>query len=282
MAKSVSNFSFVKFAAFFLIILRVSVSSATPTTSTFSRTDLLNGRIADDSGDPIQNVSIYVPDLGSAITNIDGEFSIVGAKSNRQYSVFVQRTGFQFISSPVSVSVEQSVSIEGTESEFNPQDCDTIENSTKLNSAAENARKLRRFATQDLHRLNQFVNEVEPSKFVTGETTLVRRVDLQFNDYLSLSREIPEIALNCAFIDECNSNSLVSQRETAIQEVNNLRREALMMNRILRLSKVRPEVNAGLQAKRIVRISNVAKRTLRSLPRRTYTCDSANLTTEPT
>ncbi|MCB0337454.1 MAG: hypothetical protein KDD62_14155, partial [Bdellovibrionales bacterium] len=214
-------------------------------------TGSLTGRVV-VNGIPQAGVLVYVPNLGSAITDDNGEFSIIGSQIGVSYTAFVQRTGVAFEAIEYSLNDGSYSQIAGSTIDYNPKNCSENDISNLLANAAEGVEQLFTFANQSAARLRGPNNS-------KNEVILTR-----FNTYLDRSREVPEITLSCDNGQDvgCERVSLTGQTKLLKKGVRTLRKQAQDLNdKLVKLKGRAPKRSVVFQAK----IRKFTRKTLSNL-----------------
>lgn len=245
---------------------RRSGINAPPASSTISGSVVVEGR-------PSQGVIIYVLGLGTAVTNTAGTFSIGGAKSGVVYETVIQRTGFSFSPPRLTVSAGQSISAMGTQVSFNPRGCPVSDVTGQLNEAASQARMFKEMVYADSARLGGHGAKRAFGDHHTSAASASQRTDAQLYSYMLNSSAIPEVRLDCTDPTGCTSVSIFGSAVGALQEVGNLRREALQVNRVLRMRKMRTERESNLRIRDIRRANRTASSLFEEIGDQTFQCE---------
>lgn len=187
----------------------------------------LSGRIL-KNGRPVEGALVYVPGLGVATTDRNGIFVLSGAVPGQTYQFSLQKSGVDFSGQPSQVGSGQFLTVNGADRLFNPRLCQEAELSGILSDLAAAAVELRRLAVDTYSRLGRRTGRPSQAGFQ-------RQVLEQLDDYLNVSRSVPEVALSCApAIGGCAAQDLTGAKAGLLGALGNLRRDALFANRKLR------------------------------------------------
>jgi DNA-binding beta-propeller fold protein YncE len=238
-----------------------STPTATPVPTAAPNT--VGGRVV-NGGVGVSNALVYVPGLGTAITDQNGYFVLEGADSSITYELFVQRSGQLVPEGSVTARGGDFVTITTSTATFNPRQCLESDISIRLVEAADVADELNATARAALSKL--------PSGGGSVARAIERRLGKQLNNYISASRRIPEIVLDCSGISGCGERNLSRLQKQLSAQIDNLRREALLANRNLRLQGVRSAKKSEAFAREVKRMGRNGRKILRRLPKRTYEC----------
>lgn len=198
--------------------------------------------------------------IGTCVTEANGRCSVSGLSPGIDIEAAVQKTGITFDIDRFRVSSQYTASAQGRRIQVNQKNCIAKDIAEKIHEAAVLARTLERETREDLDKLAPSARLVLPAGVSVSALKLTERVRLQLNSYLSNSQGLPEIVFNCVNIPGCYNVHHESLKKTMIAELSNLRRESLLVNRLLRLRDKRENAISVLKERDIVRINSEARR----------------------
>ena len=225
------------------------------------------------NGVAVASALVYIPGLGSALTDENGLFNITGADPTKTYTAVVQKTGFDFSAlSNLPVSSGNFVTVTGDPVLFNARNCVQTDIAVKLNAAVQEARFLRESASDDFNKLDPETLINLPGGKTASARQLRDRVGEQLNSYLQTSGGIPEITLDCTNIASCQQVSLDSLKARLVSELNNLRREGELANRVLRQRGKRSSKASLTRRSEILKHNLKGKGILKRVPKSSGQC----------
>ena len=234
--------------------------------------DEIAGQVLVD-GQPAMNAFVYIFDLGTALTDEQGQFVVRGAIPDLFYQAYVQKTGTLLPTTQFSLTAGSYTTVNGSSFDYNPRGCGARDITPELQLAADKARDLRERALADIALLDPSTRlRQENGRMISAEALGVR-IGQQFNNYLRASRALPEILLDCSAISSCRAVSIARVKAAMAEQLNNLRRESLLANRGLRRQGQSSVFGSLLRASMIKTTNIRAKRHLRRFASVNYRCD---------
>ncbi|MCO6431346.1 MAG: Ig-like domain-containing protein [Deltaproteobacteria bacterium] len=228
----------------------------------------IEGRIV-VAGNPVSNALVYIPGVGTALTDSNGRFVFRNVTASGPLTAYVQKTGVSFGFSSLSISPGQFAEVEGSALSYNPFDCPENDISSSLHNAATRMRTLMETGSSSTRKL--------PANFSAGQNKnvtrkkLLRRLQTQFTFYLEKSRRIPEIVLT-----SCEANCTERAHKSALKgmrrALGNLRRGGLLATRLRSAVDGLPAAKKSILQKKIRRLSSKAQKIIKSLPKKSFRC----------
>lgn len=247
-----------------------STPTATPTATPIVPSTDLSGVVNDELGRPVVGALVYVPGVGTALTDEHGVFTFTNVSlSGAALVATVQKTGITFDTNGFALQLGQFVAVSGTTSNFNPQNCETDDEASNLNKLANYARQLLVLGSNSNGKL-PLSFKYGKRRRTTRERTLQRLV-AQFDGYLAASRLIPEIYLVCDS-PSCSARIVDPAPEMMRTAINDLRHGGLFAQKIGDELGLLSKLKKSTQSRKIVRIHIKAKRLLRTLRSQTFSC----------
>ena len=245
--------------------------TATPTALPTIPAEDIGDLVTDDRGNPIQGALVYIPGVGTAVTDENGVFRFTSVRVTGPIAIFVQRTGVEFEESTLVVQPGEFAVVRGARKSFNPLDCPAQDNVGTLDKAAGIARKIFEITTNSTGKLPIRLPGRRTARSVKDR--LLLRLAAQFDSYLNASRLVPEVALSCSD-PQCQSVSFNSALQVMRKELDNLRRGGLYAGKLRSDSKRLSPARKQSLNRRVRRLNSTAKALLKTLPQSTSSCPS--------
>jgi hypothetical protein len=222
--------------------------------------DTISGMVRDLEGVPLSGVLVYALRLGADRTDSNGAFAIPGGEGNTDYTLRIQRVGFDFSGAPTEAKPGNQLLILGTASRYNPAMCRENDVSLALSDAAGFAREVWTQGQQDSRRLGR------------GASDALEAINVAFDTYLERSSEFPEVLLQCAKARSAGytRRSLAREKRLMKRAIVVLGRGAFLANRRLREEGNRTPRESVRVKKTIDRATSRAKRLVNRLARYTF------------
>lgn len=222
--------------------------------------DTISGTVRDLQGVPLSGVLVYALRLGADRTDSNGAFAIQGGEGDTDYTLRIQRVGFDFSGAPTEAKPGDQLSIVGTATRYNPAVCRENDVSLALSDAAGFAREVWTQGQQDSLRLGG------------GAADALEAINVAFDAYLERSSEFPEVLLKCAKARSAGytRRSLAREKRLMKRAIVVLGRGAFLANRRLREEGSRTSRESVRVKKTIDRATSRATRLVNRLSRYTF------------
>jgi hypothetical protein len=236
-----------------------------------SQRGIISGTVRDQTGRAVANAIVYIFDLGTTVTDANGNFSKVGADPNKDYAVAIQSDGFEGPIPPVTLRAGGGSTL--TVVSTTPQDfggCKLVSVKKTLASNADRVSKIFDRLTRDYDRWG----EVWPADIETVVQEGMIRARHQLNQYLAASLGIPTTIRTCSGVaaEQCTKFSIGEARRKMIRTARWMRQEALLINRALRLRRGRPNSVSKQNERRLRQLSDTLAQSIAAIPSKSYRC----------
>lgn len=212
-------------------------------------------------GRPIGGAMVYIAGLGITTTDENGFFGISGAVAGVVYDIVVKRSDVVFPAATIAARDGESVQVVGQRATFNPRQCPVTDISNSLVRAGQRTGRLYTAGRKLLQR-------------VPRSRAQTRKMLRQFNRYLTASRNMPELVINCSAAKDCPVQRLGRYRNKMVRQLSNLHQEVLRTNQSLRQRGVRSAKAADQFAARASSNHRKALRFIRRMPTKSRVCPS--------
>lgn len=157
---------------------------------------------------------------------------------------------------------------------FNPMGCRERDALIALINGATRLSSLYEYLQVELEALRKLVTAQGLPRSIQGNEL---RMQIHSENFLRSMAAIPNVQIRCANEQSgCVKRSLNPQRRQLLHSVKQLRSEALLINRILRIKGGISATSSSKRVASIVRRCTRLQTIVKSLPRFTFTCASAS------